>query len=103
MISFRNRVVFSTLSIVATAGLVSFSSPAAASDVAVRQTSIATADLNLRNPAGQATFERRAAAAARTVCAEQAPFQTSSEANCRRNAVLQARAAVGLVDDRTSN
>ncbi|MFS0773055.1 UrcA family protein [Sphingomonas sp. 1P08PE] len=99
MTSFRNHVAFSCLSIVGTIGLVSFSNPANAAEVdGVRQATVLTADLDLGNSAGQATFERRIGAAARIVCAEQSRDRASAETACRRNAVTQARRDAGLAD-----
>lgn len=99
MTSFRNRLAFSCLSIVGTAGLVSFSSPGSAASIdGVRRATVVVADLDLRKPSGQASFERRVAFAARTVCAEQNRFATAAEVACRRDAVAQARREAGLVD-----
>lgn len=99
MTSLRHRIVFSFLSIVGTVGLVSFSNPVSAAPIdGVRRATVVTADLDLRNAAGQATFDRRVAAAARTVCAEQGAQTTVAETNCRRLALTQARRDAGLVD-----
>lgn len=102
MTSLRNRIVFSCLSIVGTAGLVSFSNPAwampAVSVDGVRQASVFTADLDLSKQAGRATFDHRVNAAARSVCAEDTRAASAAEAACRRDALAQARRDAGIVD-----
>lgn len=92
-----NRILFSCLSVAGTVGLVSFANPASAAPIdGARQASVVTADLDLTHAAGQATFERRVAAAARTVCGDATLETASMVTSCRRTAAAQARRDAGL-------
>lgn len=61
MTTFRNRVVFACLSMAGTAGLVSFSNPAAVPVGEARRAPVAVAGLDLAAPADRATVARRGA------------------------------------------
>lgn len=90
------RAVLGTVGTVLCAGLclVAATAPAAAAEV--RTTTVGYGDLNLGNPAGRATLDRRIGAAAHAVCAnnDNGTAAALAEMSCVRDAVAAARAKV---------